>query len=319
MGDENVFVNNGESAVKPIIDVITGVQDFHYTSYYKVDAPNRCGQGDNGSCWFTMLTDPSSNIHQRAHRGIIIRNFHGQLNGEAWPPTGSSVSPFTFNLIKSRQNNAAKDTASIELGLPKTFLEAVTNGKAKFQAGDYLTGDIELFLPPRQTTDYYGNSQRLRSWLTEAGVNSDFKNGWKLTVKETNMGDGIITTVFKGRLERLYHPRIRVDHDDEARFNLKIPIGMPGILPITVAGVKTKPQFPTNPVKIPEEKLWRYLGRQWEEFGVGGDYQLEKDVLDNSYTFVFSLRLEFEPNPVQNCEQFAFGVTAPSDTNTSCD
>jgi len=77
--------------------------------------------------------------------------------------------------------------------------------------------------------------------------------------------------------------------------------------------------FSTNLLGRPDEKLWRFVGGDWKEFADGGDYQLEKDVLDNSYTFVYSLRLEFEGDPVGNCEQFAFGATAPSDTNPSCE
>ena len=107
MGEESVLDN------VPIKDVIEGVSDFHYTDYYQVDAPNGCSSGgvDASSCWFAMLTDPSQNIHQRGHRGIVVRNFHGQLDGKPWPPTEGDASPFTFNLIKSRQNNAAQNTA----------------------------------------------------------------------------------------------------------------------------------------------------------------------------------------------------------------
>ena len=107
MGEESVLDN------VPIKDVIEGVSDFHYTDYYQVDAPNGCSSGgaNASSCWFAMLTDPSQNIHQRGHRGIVVRNFHGQLDGKPWPPTEGDASPFTFNLIKSRQNNAAQNTA----------------------------------------------------------------------------------------------------------------------------------------------------------------------------------------------------------------
>ena len=108
-------------------------------------------------------------------------------------------------------------------------------------------------------------------------------------------------------------------NSDEARFNIQIPDGMPGILPITIAGVGSSDSFPTSLLGRPEGKMWRYVSGSWKEFGVGGNYQLEKDVVDNSYTFVYSLSLEFESDPVGDCEQFYFGVTAPSDSNPSCD
>jgi len=317
-GDVNTFEQNNSSAVVPISEVITGVTDFKYTNYYQVDAPIGCGHGDNHSCWFAMMTNPSTQVHQRGNRGIIVRNFHGQLNGEVWPPTNREVSPFAFHLIKSRQNNAAKDTVSLELTLPSEFKSAVNIGQAEFQKGDYLAADIELLLPPRQTGDYFGKSQRLKNLLIDADVDTDFKNGWKVIAKETAMGDDIKTTIFQGALERIYHPRIRVDANDEARFNIKIPDGMPGILPITIAGVESSKTFSTSLLARPNNRLWRYVGDTWKDFGENGNYQLEKDILDNSYTFVFSLQLEFESDPVSSCEHFVFAVTAPSDTNPSC-
>ena len=185
------------------------------------------------------MTNPSQNINQRGHRGIIVRNFHGQLNGAPWPPTDGEeeVSPFTFNLIKSRQNGSGQNTASLELGLPAAFVAAVAAGQAKFRQGDYLAADIELLVPPRQNADYFGNSQRLKTWLSESGVDTDYENGWKIIANEAVGGDAIDTNVFHGTLERRYHPRIQVDLVDEARFNIKIPDNMPGILPITIAGV----------------------------------------------------------------------------------
>lgn len=307
----------------PIEDLLaTGVKDFHYTDYYQVEAPAGCGSEGRQSCWFAMLTNPNVNIHQRSHRGIVIRNFHGVLDGKPWPPTdgtASTVSPFTFNLIKSRQNGAAQNTVSIELGLPATFIAAAAAGQAKFREGDYLMADIELFLPPRQNVDYFGDSKRLKALLTETGVDNDYKRGYKLISKEAAMGDAIVTEVSTGSLERKYHPRIHVDCQDEARFNIKIPAGMPGILPITIAGVGASKEFSTDLLeRSSTEKLWRYVNGAWKEFGTGGDYQLEKDVLTNSYTFVYSLRLEFETDHVQGCEQFAFSTTAPNDSNPNC-
>eukprot|EP00536_Pseudo-nitzschia_multiseries_P005882 jgi/Psemu1/13907/gm1.13907_g len=316
-GTTNALLQQDKGEFLPIKDVINGVTDFKYTSYYQVDAPVGCGQGNNDPCWFAMMTDPSM-VHHRGNRGIVIRNFHGQLNGKAWPPADRDVSPFAFHLIKSRQNGAAQDTVSIELALPSEFKNAVESGTAKFHEGDYLMADIELVIPPRQTADYIGNSQRLKTWLTDAAVDSDFRNGWKVISKEAVMGNAIKTTVFKGTLERKYHPRIHVDSKDEARFNIAIPAGMPGILPITIAGVEKAVPFRTNLLQRPNEKLWRYVGGAWTEFGENGNYQLEKDVFDNSYTYVYSLRLEFETNAVVPCESFAFGAAKPTDANPSC-
>jgi len=319
MGASNVLEDAGSDAVIPVAEIIDGLADFRYNqTYYQIDAPVGCSQGDNGSCWFTMLTDPSTNLHQRAHRGIIVRNFHGRLNGEAWPPSGSEVSPFTFSLIKSRQSNSAMNTVSLELGLPSEFLTAVANGAASFLEGDYLSGDIEVLLPPRQTADTFSDSNILGDWLSDAGVDADFKQGWKLIAKEASKGDEIVTTVFQGTLERLYHPRIEVDGSDEARFNIAIPDEMPGILPITITGVEAGKRFSESLLAKPLGKLWRYVSDSWVEFALDGNYQLDKDVLTNSYTYVYSLQLEFASPAVGSCEQFAFGETAPLDTNPTC-
>mmetsp|Transcript_7429 Transcript_7429/g.14559 ORF Transcript_7429/g.14559 Transcript_7429/m.14559 type:complete len:1176 (+) Transcript_7429:1746-5273(+) len=322
MGSINEIEQSGNSAVVPIKDVISGVSDFKYTDYYQVDAPIGCSQGDNDSCWFAMLTNPSTQVHFRGNRGIIVRNFHGRLNGEAWPPADREVSPFAFHMIKSRQSGAAKDTVSIELALPSEFKAAVAAGQARFQAGDYMAADIELLVPPRQTGDYFGNSEILGRWLTEASVDSNYANGWKIIAREAEAGDAIRTSVFEGSLERRYHPRVHVDcSTDEALFNIAIPDEVPGILPITIAGVSAFDSFSENLLDRPAGKLWRYIesSASWKPVGTNGSYQLEKDVLDNSYTYVYSLRLEFETNPVGNCEQFAFGVNPPIVANPPCD
>jgi len=324
-GNENAFLGetNDAGATVAVSDLIDGVSDFTYTDYYSVDAPIGCSNNNDNnsnSCWFAMLTNPDENIHQRGHRGIIVRNFHGRLNGATWPPSGEAVSPFTFNLIKSRNNNAAKNTVSIELGLPSEFKAAVALGQAEFKEGDYLEADIELLVPPRQTADYFGDSQRLRAWLTEAGVDENYGEGWKVIAKEASEGDDIVTTVFDGALERKYHPRVKVECNNEARFNIAIPEGMPGILPITIAGVRDGDM--DSPLGKPSQQLWRYDSDEWKPFATGAAYQLEKDVLDHSYTFVYSLSLEFSNqssgSPANACEQFFFGDEPPSDTNPSC-
>jgi hypothetical protein len=338
-GDENSFLTADASgtaeATVTVSDIISGLDDFVYTDYYSVDAPVGCSNHEgSSSCWFAMMTNPAQNLHQRGHRGIIVRNFRGRLNGEAWPPAnGDAVSPFTFNLIRSREDKG-QNTVSIELGLPASFKAAVDLGLAEFKAGDFLSADIELLVPPRQEADYFGNSQRLKDWMADAGVNANYAEGWKIIAREAAEGDGIQTTVFAGELERLYHPRVKVDcPSNEARFNIQIPQGMPGILPITIAGVggindAHSLSSSTSPLDKPSQQLWRYDStlQSWKQFATGAAYQLERDVLDNSYTFVYSLVMEFQnqssgpavigiPNA---CEQFFFGVEPPSDTNPSC-
>lgn len=317
MGDQNSLPN----AIPVVSDIIqndsTGNR-YYTTSYFQTEAPAGCGLGENGSCWFAMLTDPSWSIHHRGNRGIIIRNFHGRLNGQQWPPAGdTNVSPFTFSMVRSREGNQG-NTVSIEIGLPKAFLDDVNAGQAKFLEGDYISADIELLVPPRQTGDTFSDSTRLSTWLTNAGVDTDFTQGWKVIANEATGGDGIVTSVFAGSLERKYHPRIQADSSDEARFNIEIPSDMPGTLPITISGVEATTGFRTDLLDRPDRKLWRYVAGAWKEFGSNGDYQLEKDVIDNSYTYVYSLRMEFEDDPVQNCEQFAFAEIAPTDVNPPC-
>lgn len=253
------------------------------------------------------------------------------------------VSPFAFHLIKSRQNNAARDTVSIELALPTEFTDAVAAGTAKFLVGDYISADIEVLLPPRQTGDYFGNSRVLKQWLSDAGVDDHYENGWKVISREASVGDGIQTIVFDGTtLERLYHPRVRVDcTTDTALFNIAFPLAdtggtggtgdgeeaetetepaLPGILPITIAGVNSGQAFSENLLDRPSRTLWRYIDstESWEAMGTNGSYQLEKDVRDGSYTYVYSLQLEFETNPVGKCERFSFSGEPPTVANPPC-
>ena len=307
--------------VEAVSDLINGVSDFRYTSYYSEDAPAGCsipGSGI-GSCWFAMLTDPASNIDQRGHRGIIIRNFHGRLNGETWPPPGdTTVSPFSFNIIKSRQNNAAMNTASIELSLPNSFKDDVAAGLASFKEGDFLTADIELLLPPRQNVDYFGFSQRLRTWITDSGSDASFLEGWKLVANDAAGGDATVTTVFEGELERLYHPRIKVDcATNAAAFNIEIPEDQPGYLPVTIAGVSGETIGPLD--KPTDLYLWRWLSATgWVQSDIA--YQLEKDVLENTYTYVFILLVETDLHASTwvPCENFYFGASPPTEANPSC-
>lgn len=323
-GDSNAMESAGDDPTEEVRDIISGVANFRYTDYYSVDAPAGCSiAGGSGSCWFAMLTDPSQDIHERAHRGIIVRNFRGRLNGQEWPPSGdATVSPFTFNLVRPRGNNPAKNTVSLELSLPASFKALVALGQASFLEGDFLAADIEVMLPPRQNSDYFGFSDRLRTWLTDAGSDDDYEQGWKLVANEAAAGDAMETTVFDGSLERKYHPRVRVDcGSNEARFNVAIPEGLPGILPITVAGVAGPTAGPLDaPVDL---RLWRWVDGSWTTFATGGAYQLEKDVLDGTYTYVYSLSLEFENQsnsgpPAEACERFYFGAGPPDDENPPC-
>ncbi len=106
--------------------------------------------------------------------------------GKSWAPSDLEVNLVTFNIIKSKQNNAAKDTVSIELGLPSEFKAAVELGQASFQEGDFLSADIELIVPPRQNANNFLSSQRLRTWMDEAGVDDNHAGGWKLVTKEAS-------------------------------------------------------------------------------------------------------------------------------------
>lgn len=307
----------------PVTSLIDGLPQFAYTPFSSTDAPAGCSIRGSGSCWFAMSSDITTSPGHLANRGIIVRNFHGRLNGQDWPPSDDdTVSPFSFSIIKSREH-AKGNTVSIEIGLPNKFINDVLYSNAKFMEGDFLAADIELIVPPSNIASYVGNSQRLRSWYTEEDANS-VTNGWKIVAREASDGDSIVTTVFAGELERKYHPRIKVNcPNNEARFNIAIPTGMPGILPITIAGVTTTSIAGPMDGTTLEPYLWRYVNGSWQKFADGGSYQLEKDVIDNSYTFVYSLVLEFQNNssgpPVTNsCEQFAFAAVAPTDTNPNC-
>ncbi|KAL3912043.1 MAG: hypothetical protein SGILL_007041, partial [Bacillariaceae sp.] len=202
------------------------------------------------------------------------------------------------------------DAVSLELGLPRAFLN---DPSSQFQAGDYIEMDVELVLPPRLPRDYYGNSQRLVDWMTAADVETDFTNGWKVVAMEANKGDDIaVQDLTQGSLERKYPPRIRVDDNDEAMFKLAIPSDVPGVLPITLNGVgKTNLMVGS----APPQRLWRYDGTAWQEFGSGGDYQLNRDVHEQTvallvtylnivlYALCFQLQRPVEPFLVKSLQE----------------
>lgn len=222
------------------------------------------------------------------------------MNGQSWPPQNDFIaSPFSFSLIRGFVNNSL----SLEIGLPSTFLN---DSAAEFLEGDFIEMDVELILPPRLPRDYFGASQRLIDWLIDADVDGNFENGWKIVALEANKGDDITITLLTGSLERKYPPRVCVNAADEAIFNLDIPSDVPGVLPITVSGVGETDNLVGNP---PPQRLWRRSSDgSWLEFGRGGDFQLNRDE-DGTYTYVYSLRLEFDNVGLH--EQFYFGEKAP--------
>ena len=67
-------------------------------------------------------------------------------------------------------------------------------------------------------------------------------------------------------------------------------------------------------------RLWRWVSDAWVEIATDGKYQVDRDIADGSYTFTYSLKLEFETPTLQGCEQFYFGTAAtqPAEENGSC-
>ena len=293
---------------------------FDYANgYYQVDAPAGCGQPEHSSsssCWFMFQTQPAQSAPGdctsslvkcwHAHRGIIVRNFKAQFGGVAWPPAGdeATTSPFTFNIIRGMDSGRL----TVELGLP----QAVLNGTIQLLEGDFMTGDIEQFLLPVKIEAYYGNSIRLANWYSTADVAGDATNAWKIVGYEASRGDELGIDIFDGTLERKYTPRIRASSTattSEAKFNLRIPTDWPGVLPVSISGVFLS-DATFNTESDLGHRLWRWVSDAWVEVAPDGKYQVDRDIADGSYTFTYSLKLEFETPTLQGCEQFYFGTAA---------
>ncbi len=293
------------------LDPTGTLQNFQYAPNYH-NVPPGCSSSE--SCWFGMLTPEGSQLDHEAHRGIIIRQFHARLNG-------TETSDFTFSVM--RNGNRTVPRLILEIGLPLWFLESLQAGTAQFRQGDFIRGDIEQLLPPRESAVYYGDSQRLRQWYADANVLSEYSNAWKILSLEAQRGDAFQVNILQGSLERKYPPRIHVSEANEAQFTLEmLADDWPGVLPISIAGVQQNTFALGGKAVATTYRLYRWsnIASAWQVFGVGvdgsSDFQLDREISDGTFTFTYSLRLEFDA--VQSCEHFVFGSILPDSSNSSC-
>jgi len=261
-----------------------------------------------------MLTPEGSQPNHEAHRGIIVRQFQARLNG-------TETSDFTFSIMRHTLGSVPR--LILEIGLPFWFLDGLAKGTAQFRKGDFIRGDIENMLPPREIDVYYGNSDRLQQWYSVADVALGYSNAWKILAWEAQRADQLQVDVLEGTLERKYPPRIDVSSGNVARFDLKmIANDWPGVVPISISGVQQGTFALAANTIGSTHRLYRWSRSvgAWETFGLGsdgsGEFQLDREIADGTFTFTYNLGLELDD--VQSCESFAFGPSPPSTPGGAC-
>ncbi|CAJ1439015.1 unnamed protein product [Effrenium voratum] len=157
-------------------------------------------------CWFALL-DPSQARH--VHRGLVLRRFEARQGG-GWSGNLSSdqISEAVFSLLGA--DNYGERTLGLELGLADMQL----------QAGDVISGDVELLLYPKSAQVHYGHNLHLGG------------PPWQLVAEARDPK----VVMAEGHLQRLYFPRVAVNAAGYADFSLDFDY--PGVLPVTIAGVK---------------------------------------------------------------------------------
>lgn len=228
-------------------------------------------------CWFALRSPDGAGMY--AHRALIVRRWHAKIGGVE--------QPFAFSLMGVENNGVG-----LEISLPQ--------GITALSPGDTISADFELVNYPKTawgpSKKYFGPSERLKSWLSQAGGSF-----WYIALQDATRQPAV--QVQKGSLERSFPPRIRVDQaTQEAAFSLSGISAWPGAMPVSVSGVS----------RSDGGKLWYWRPdtQQWITFATGGDLQVDRE-MDDAHAFTYSLVFE-ESMPSMDSVALAFSATAPS-------
>eukprot|EP00913_Durusdinium_trenchii_P014715 g13805.t1 len=158
-----------------------------------------------------------------AHRGLILRQFSAEVGGRREGPT--------FSLIGA--DHFGQRTLGLELGAGSAqHFQADIVARVVYccsvflflpvQAGDTISGEVELLLYPKKESVYYGRAAL------------QLQNDWELVFRETQLE----VHVLEGQLQRKHPLRLLVNARGQAEFNFSIPANYSGMLPVTIAGVE---------------------------------------------------------------------------------
>ncbi|CAK9070103.1 unnamed protein product [Durusdinium trenchii] len=199
-------------------------------------------------CWFAMLTKSTQETHH-AHRGLILRQFSAEVGGRREGPT--------FSLIGA--DHFGQRTLGLELGA----------GSAQhFQAGDTISGEVELLLYPKKESVYYGRAAL------------QLQNDWELVFRETQLE----VHVLEGQLQRKHPLRLLVNARGQAEFNFSIPANYSGVLPVTIAGVEGL-----------QGCLQHFQHEVCKAEFEGGEFQVDY-IMNEGYSYTYSLPDVEEPH-----------------------
>ena len=176
---------------------------------YRTEPIECIGKAAWASLHDAVMRENRTKLESLSNRGIVIRDWKARLGGKdasAW-------------MAEHGVTRHRSDSSTLDIVPPP--------GLTRFEPGDFIRATIEHIVVPRDSKDYYGPNDDLRSALAQHA------NTWRMIHREasTNQHD---VTAEQGELQH-QHPDVRIGVvEDEARFTLS---GGVGYVPITFTGL----------------------------------------------------------------------------------
>jgi len=231
--------------------------------------------------WFSFTDGRFSTTHQDArflpaNRGFVIREWGARINGV------DNVPPWF----------AEYNTTSGRHGGPSSLINIIPPEYCnRFQKGDYIEAEIELFIIPLHAEDYYGPNQNLAEALKTKA------NSWELVYREA-IGNDLEVEIQSGRLLDSYP--IKIEAEDN-RAALVITGGM-GYVPMVI----------TNLSGFRNPQLSRKVNNSWQTVDQsvhGNDFwQADYNAANGSWDISYNLNLD-TPGDERERAEFRFELT----------
>lgn len=164
------------------------------------------------SPWFYTADGPAPTGFRAANRGYILRRWQARIGGV------ENVAPHYVERSLSAAAGARENGSAIDLVPPP--------GVTSLQAGDYIEGEIERVIHPRDAADYYGPDTAFQTAL------ATYANTPDLMLREA-IGNDLIVNVTTGALERSYPVQVRAAQG-VAAFSITRGVGY---VPISITGL----------------------------------------------------------------------------------
>jgi Protein of unknown function (DUF1501) len=164
------------------------------------------------SAWFYTADGPTPGGYRAANRGYILRCWQARIGGV------DGVAPHYVERSLSAVTGARENGSAIDLVPPP--------GVTSLQAGDYVEGEIERVIHPRDAADYYGPDTAFQTAL------ATYANTPGLMLREA-IGNDLVVNVTTGALERSYPVQVRAAQG-VAEFSITRGVGY---VPITITGL----------------------------------------------------------------------------------